>query len=58
MDISTASGAREIKQRYFNDTVYTIGYEGRDWDEFLSLLQETEFHKGCPETLGPLLSEK
>lgn len=33
---------REIKSRYFNDTLYTIGYQGRDWDEFVSLLKDND----------------
>lgn len=38
--ISTKTEAREYRDRFLNDTLYTIGYQGRDWDEFVSELEE------------------
>lgn len=34
--------ANELSKRFDNDTVYTIGYEGRDFEEFATLLKENE----------------
>jgi ParB family chromosome partitioning protein len=39
-DITTQADARELARRFDNDTFYTIGYEGRDFAEFLDLLTE------------------
>lgn len=41
-DASTQDDMREIKRRHFNDTLYTIGYQGRDWDEFVALLKDND----------------
>jgi len=41
-NISTKGKAREYRDRFLNDTLYTIGYQGRDWDEFVSELEEND----------------
>jgi ParB family chromosome partitioning protein len=41
-DITQAGEASELLRRFRNDTLYTVGYEGRDFEEFLSTLQEAE----------------
>jgi len=41
-DITDETFANELADRFDNDTVYTIGYEGRSFDEFLALLEEND----------------
>jgi ParB family chromosome partitioning protein len=40
--ITNSSEARSLRDRFGNDTIYTIGYQGREWDEFVNVLQENE----------------
>lgn len=42
---TTTTEANEIKSRYFNDTIYTIGYQGKDWDEFVSILKDNNVER-------------
>jgi len=37
---TTSTETRKVRDRLENDTLYTIGYEGRDWDEFVKTLNE------------------
>lgn len=37
-NINDSSEASQFKRRFDNDTIYTIGYSGRAWDEFVSTL--------------------
>lgn len=39
-DVTSAAEASTFKQRFQNDTLFTIGYEGRDFDELVSILEE------------------
>lgn len=41
-EASTKAGMQEIKSRFFNDTIYTVGYQGREWDEFITLLKDND----------------
>lgn len=41
-DVTKGAEASRYKQRFLNDTLYTIGYQGRDFDEFVSLLKEND----------------
>ena len=41
-DIGNPQEAYELRRRFLNDTLYTIGYEGRDWDEFVETLHEND----------------
>ena len=40
--ISKRTEAVSLRRRFLNDTLYTIGYQGRDWDEFVSTLEEND----------------
>jgi len=40
-DITSAAEASQLKRRFLNDTIYTIGYEGRDFDGFAEVLEES-----------------
>jgi ParB family chromosome partitioning protein len=41
-DVSSQPEAREARRRLVNDTIYTIGYEGRDWESFASVLSNND----------------
>jgi ParB family chromosome partitioning protein len=41
-NITTAAEASEKLQRFQNDTIVTIGYEGRDFDGFVSALHDAD----------------
>ena len=41
-DVTDSAEASKYKQRFLNDTLYTVGYQGRDFDEFASLLKEND----------------
>lgn len=41
-EITQAAEASRLKHRFENDTLYTIGYEGLDFDEFVNKLEENE----------------
>lgn len=41
-DISNGKEARQLAIRFLNDTLYTVGYEGRDFSEFVEILERTE----------------
>ena len=41
-DISARGPAFEARRRFLNDTIYTIGYQGRDWESFAETLQNNE----------------
>jgi len=41
-NITSEAEANDLWQRFQNDTLVTIGYEGRDFDDFVSLLEEDE----------------
>ncbi len=38
--IKTNVDARKAKSRFLNNTIYTIGYEGRDLDTFIQTLKD------------------
>lgn len=39
-NVTSESVARDLRKRFENDTIYTIGYEGRDFDEFVDELKQ------------------
>lgn len=39
-DVTSEKEANELARRFDNDTVYTIGYEGRDFEEFAEVLDD------------------
>ncbi|MDZ7687632.1 MAG: ParB/RepB/Spo0J family partition protein [Halobacteriales archaeon] len=41
-DITDAAEATKLKSRFQNDTIYTIGYEGRNFEGLVDTLQENE----------------
>lgn len=41
-NITSATEASEQLQRFQNDTIVTVGYEGRDFDEFISALEDED----------------
>jgi len=41
-DVSSSTEANSLRRRFLNDTLYTIGYQGRDWDGFVSTLEEND----------------
>ena len=41
-DVTNRQDALSLRRRFLNDTLYTIGYQGRDWDEFVSTLEEND----------------
>jgi ParB family chromosome partitioning protein len=41
-DVTQVGEASELLRRFRNDTLLTIGYEGRDFEEFISILKEAE----------------
>lgn len=41
-DITQVGEASELLRRFKNDTLLTIGYEGRDFEEFISILKQAD----------------
>lgn len=41
-NVTNRPDARELRDRFFNDTIYTVGYQGKDWDQFIGELKENE----------------
>jgi ParB family chromosome partitioning protein len=41
-EINSAKEVRELKDRFLNDTIYTIGYRGQEFSEFLQTLQDAK----------------
>lgn len=41
-DVNKSAEASRYKQRFLNDTLYTVGYQGRNFDEFLELLKSND----------------
>jgi len=39
-DVTSGAEARRLTTRFKNDTIFTIGYQGRDFAEFVELLEE------------------
>jgi len=39
-NVTSESVAYDLRQRFQNDTIYTIGYEGKDFDKFVSELKQ------------------
>ncbi len=40
--ITQAPDARAVKQQFLNDTIFTIGYQGRDIESFIEVLKNNE----------------
>lgn len=40
--ITSRGEAMKLRRRFLNDTLYTIGYEGRDWNGFVETLNEND----------------
>lgn len=39
-DVTGQEEANRLRQRFLNDTIYTVGYEGKDFDEFCEELEQ------------------